>query len=82
MVAEAHSDGGRRSLPRASRSHAEVTGLVTSSLLVSEKGEVLLRDTILVIPQWKLWLSSAHLRSGSLMVWQSAPESGSWEPDS
>ena len=33
--------------------------------------------TIFVNPRWKLCLSSAHLGSGSLMVWQSTPTSGS-----
>ena len=33
-------------------------------------------STIFVDPQWKLCLSSGHLCSGSLMVWQSTPKSG------
>ena len=35
------------------------------------------RSTIFVDPRWKLCLSSAHPCSGSLMVWQSSPKSGS-----
>ena len=47
-------------------------------VLMSEKGEVLLRGVgtprYFAHPQWQLCLSSAHLCSGSLMVWNSTPK--------